>query len=61
MGWQSIFTSFLARKNTWTVVGLSIEASVPLLGWTEIMELKFVGKTPKVSTVKLDDKDKESI
>ena len=42
-------------------MGLSIEASVPLLGWTEIMELKFVGKTPKVSTVKLDDKDKESI
>lgn len=61
MGWHSIFTSFLARKNTWTVVGLSIEVSVPLLGWIQIMELKFVGKIPKESTVKLEDKDKELI
>lgn len=54
MGWDSILTSFLARKNTCTVVGLSIEVSVPLLGWIQIMELKFVGKIPKESTVKLN-------
>lgn len=42
-------------------MGLSAEVSEPLLGWTEIMEFKFVGKTPKESTEKLEDKSKESI
>lgn len=42
-------------------MGLSIEISEPLLGWTEIMELRFVGKIPKESTEKLEDKSKEPI